>query len=109
MNSKQRKVIIIGIILVVLCGLFPPFEGSNSISSVKIYMGYHFLFSQPSKEEVQYATGNIGRHYPPPLYSSNIITSRILIQVLIIVVLTVGFFFLFSGNKNKKVSRIQKE
>ncbi|MFW6046752.1 MAG: hypothetical protein ACOCP4_03070 [Candidatus Woesearchaeota archaeon] len=50
MNKKQRIFIIIGIILILICGLFPPYEGK--IGSIRKEIGYHFLFTSLSSEKI---------------------------------------------------------
>lgn len=84
MNKKQRIVIWVGLVLILLTGLFPAYEialGNN----LKAYHGYCFIFSTPSTQ-----------------YFSNIIISRYLIQIVTILLLTIGLVFLFADPKKDK-------
>ena len=108
MNKKQRIVIIIGIILVLICGLFPPYEGKKSgelpLPEKEEAIGYYFLFSHPSSEEIskeiyenykflnndEMGTGEkLG-------FSASIMMSKYLIQIITIVLITTGLIFYFA-------------
>lgn len=49
MNPKQRKVLIVAIILLFLAELFPPWLYKNSQASSQYSAGYHFIFSPKPK------------------------------------------------------------
>jgi len=116
MNKKQRIVLLIGIILVLICGLFPPYEGELR-DNVKQEIGYHFLFTSPSSEKIH---NEIFSEYPEkslqyekshaPIYKVNINTSRYWVQIVTIVFVTTGFVFYFSPDKhgNVKLENMQK-
>jgi hypothetical protein len=76
-HNPQRIVLGLGLLLVLLNGLFPPFETQSRYN-----LGYHFLFT-------------------PPSTSSHIVTSLFFIQFVTIVGATAGAFFLF-GMRDKK-------
>src|SRR5260370_2203243 len=53
MNSRQKKVLLVGAALVVLMFLFPPWDYFNSDSSMHKLDGYHLLFAPPSRENIK--------------------------------------------------------
>jgi hypothetical protein len=106
MNKKQRIIISIGILLVILSGLFPPYEGEfrREGDNLKKYMGHHFLFLPPNERAVYIAVFDrtpkrmswIGHHGK---LNSHIVASRVWVQVVTIVVATIGFLFLFAEKR----------
>ncbi|OGV71213.1 MAG: hypothetical protein A3K19_11775 [Lentisphaerae bacterium RIFOXYB12_FULL_65_16] len=100
-NHRQRIAIGVGTLLVVLSGLFPPFEGEYRPGSRQYanYMGYHFLFAPPTKKEVyrvvmeEQPSGDLTLRTA----SSHIITSRVWVQIVTVVVATVGLCFMLGG------------
>ncbi|MGO8838931.1 MAG: hypothetical protein ACLQAH_00280 [Limisphaerales bacterium] len=87
MNTNQRIVLGLGLLLVILNGLFPPFEGEDkgkglelvvSSSDLKeirtIYMGYHFLFTPPSQWDVFRTVNKIKREPIPEGTTHQIVT-----------------------------------
>jgi len=109
MNKRQRITISIGVILVILSGLFPSCEGKfqNRGLTLQQNLGYHFLFWPPGEEAVREAFFNAGAtasgHTELALFSAHIITSRVWIQFFTIVVTTLGLFVLVADNKNKAI------
>ena len=108
MNKTQRIIISIGIFLVILSGLFPPYEGElrREGDTLKKYMGYHFLFLPPTERAVYIAV--LGRTPKSMSWSgyqsklnSHIVASRVWVQVVTIVVATIGFLFLFAEKRKK--------
>jgi hypothetical protein len=74
MNRNQQILLGLGLLLIILNGLFPPFEGEDkgkgnelvvSSSDIKeirtIYLGYHFIFTPPSQWDVFQAVNKTGR------------------------------------------------
>jgi hypothetical protein len=53
MNSKQKKVLLVGGILLVLMILFPPWEYFDNDSSGRSPAGYHFLLMRPALKSTQ--------------------------------------------------------
>ena len=101
MNIKQKIVIVIGIFLVIMNCLFLPYEGEYRVEgdNFKVYLGYHFLFTPPTKREVSQAFW--GRQEYLHRFSSYIITSRIWIQeVTILIVFSSALILL--GRKTKR-------
>ncbi len=117
MNKKQRIIISIGIFLVILSGLFTPYEGEwqwgwggDTIITLKKYMGYHFLFLPPDERAVYYAFREEWEYLnwsKESRLSSHIIASRVWVQVVTIVVATIGLLFLFSEKRKDKSSNKQ--
>ena len=109
MNRKQRIVISIGIFLVVLSGLFPPYEGElrSEGDTLKKYMGYHFLFLPPNERAVYIAVFNRTPKsrscgYFQSKLNSYIVASRVWVQFVTIVVATIGFLFLFAEKRKNE-------
>lgn len=98
MNKKQRIVLKIGLLLVILNGLFPPFEGkfSGSDSSAK-NLGYHFIFNPPTKEWGYSGFEVVQRQLP---INSHVISSIFFIQFVTIIGATIGALFLFRKEKS---------
>jgi hypothetical protein len=107
MNRIQQVIVIIGVVLVILSGLFPPYEGEFHPEGLnyKQYMGYHFLFVPPSGAEVFRAIfdreWDVGGQQYHSRYSSHIILSQVSVQVVTVVIATVGLFLVF-GVKRKE-------
>ena len=108
MNKKQRIIISIGIFLVILSGLFPPYVGElqREGDTLKKYMGYHFLFLPPNERAVYIAVfdrtpkSTAWSGYQSKL-NSHIVASRVGVQFVTIVVATIGFLFLFEEKRKK--------
>jgi len=115
MNKKQRNIILIGIILVLICGLFPPYEGERIIDGniLKEEIGYNFLFTSPSSEKVYdeiFSDFPENSDYPEKpqyekseahMYQAHINTSKYYIQIVTIILVIVGLFFLFKTSKQE--------
>jgi hypothetical protein len=96
MNGLQRIILWIGIITVVLMGLFPPWTYTMHLSRAdggrmdsEKPAGYYFLFSSPPPELPNLPTG------------AELDTTRLLIQWFVVSVLTSGFIYLSAGGKHK--------
>ncbi|MFH1748961.1 MAG: hypothetical protein ABIG44_18160 [Planctomycetota bacterium] len=105
MNKHQQIVVLIGVVLVVLSSLFPPYEGELRMEgdNLKNYLGYRFLFTPPSQADVFQAL--LGRspnsNSRLSICSSHIITSRLWVQIATIVIATAGVALVL-GQKNRK-------
>jgi len=53
MNTKQKKVLLVGGILIVLMILFPPWDYFDNDSSSRSPAGYHFLLTRPTLKSTQ--------------------------------------------------------
>lgn len=49
MNNKQKIAIVIGLILVVLMGLFPPWK--TTMLGIEVSLGYHLIFAPMGVKE----------------------------------------------------------
>jgi len=108
MNKRQQIIISVGILLVILSGLFPFYEGEfrREGANLEKYMGYHFLFLPPNERDVYEAV--LGRtpsstisHGHLSVCSSHIITSRVWLQIVTVVVASLGLLVLFAEKKNE--------
>ena len=100
MNRKQKIVIYIGIFLILVIGLFPPYIGVyySEDYNIQRFIGYHFLFSSPSSNTIAKIFGykDAGPIY---CYSSFIDKTRISIQMFICFLLIIGILVLLNDNK----------
>ena len=84
MSKKQRDVILVGIMLIVLMGLCPPWYGYQSTRPKQydrpVSQGYSFIGA-------------------PPQPTSRIDKSRLFVQWITVVVATGGLAFIFKDNK----------
>src|ERR1035437_5744832 len=73
MNTKhtpQRIVLGVGLLLVILNGLFPPYEGGWQRNKLTKYLGHYFLFAPPSPAKVYRAFN--GKDTMSRLYGQNL-------------------------------------
>jgi hypothetical protein len=91
MNKKQRKIILIGFVIVIFCCLFPPwvytFNAKGAYS--ESHAGYS-LIAEPPKP----------RHYYPPGNGVKLDVPRLLLQIFIIS-LSTGFGVFICQDKPK--------
>lgn len=101
MNQNQRLIILIGIFLVLLSGLFPAYEGEwrRTGDNYKKYLGYHFIFNPPDSDFVGEAFRGKSDIGYDERYSSQIIASRFFIQIFTILIVTLGLVILFKDQK----------
>lgn len=116
MNKKQRIVIIIGIILVLICGLFPPYKGKKD-GTIQIRkegaIGYYFLFSPPSAKDISEKLSkqvisekafipvvdeHLSKEYEQ-LFVASIMMSKYLIQIITIILVTTGLVLYFTESE----------
>lgn len=88
MNKKQKIILWIGIIIIVLMGLFPPYERAIILPSFgpddpSVRISYGFLFE-------------------PPILDVKIDFARLAIQWIIVSVLTAGAIYTTKDQKDKK-------
>jgi hypothetical protein len=109
MNKKQRIVVIVALVLVAVCGLFPPYEGEYPMKgdNLRAYIGYRFLFAPPSREQMmreiwQDRFVDMKRH--TYRCRASIIVSRIYVQIVVIVTLTAGLLLLFRNAEHSRPS-----
>ncbi len=105
MNKKQQIVVAMAVACVALSGLFPPYEGEyrREGDNLKRYIGYRFLFAPPSEEDVCRIIHGKEPSDPSDFYlsksSSQIITSRVWVQIVTIVIAATGIVLLLGDKK----------
>jgi hypothetical protein len=89
MNKNQKKVIIVGLVLIVLMGLFPPWIHTFNVKAVNIERAgnYGFMFSPPPPER------NLS-FLNEKLWGVRLDVSRLLIQWILVVVIVCGLVVL---------------
>jgi threonine/homoserine efflux transporter RhtA len=104
MNKRQKTSVLFGVALVLLCGLYPPYEGvwTREGDDLTKYMGYSFLFAPPSQKQVYRAITGMPLSTSIPQsqlshFSSNIVTSRVWLQVVTVVIAAAGLVFVLGG------------
>lgn len=96
MNRNQKIAIAIGVALVVLSGLFPPYEGELAVEgdNLRRHLGRHFLFAPPTPEYVNRAIRGDTASTPEGVYlarfRSRVVLSEIAVQLSVIVIATAG-------------------
>ena len=94
MNGRQKGVVAVGTLLAIACGLFPPYEGeyTREGDNWREPIGHYFLFAPPSQADVH--RGVTGNKVPPdyrnPRCRSRIVSERYLVQIVTVIVATVG-------------------
>jgi len=107
MNKKQKMAVAIAVALVVLNGVYPPYEGEWVCSgdNLKKYLGYHSLFAPPSETDAAYrALKNMSPQFKYSFFSARIVTSRVWVQIVTIVIATTGIVLILSDRKQKGFS-----
>ena len=124
MNRKQKIVILVGTLLILLSGLFPPYVGvyAKEGDNWEKFLGYHFLFSPPSQEYIcgvilqsvnrysEEPTDRLGERLrefqsrrdarlAAPNCSASIEFSRFGVQIIVVLLASVGGIVLFSKGK----------
>ncbi len=106
MARKQRIAVLIGTCLVVLSGLYPPYVGTfaQEGDNWRRFVGYHLFFLPPTPEQVcKIVVGERMNNERARLYAqhcwSSIDVARFGVQVVVILLATVGVVFLIGGTK----------
>ena len=108
MNIAQRIVVIIGVILILLSGIFLPYKGtfrSNpTLAPRDIYMGYHPYFSPPQARAIAIALGfeSLDAEINNGYFFAHVQLDRVVIQMITIALSTIGLAFLCAGGRNDK-------
>src|SRR5947208_14433014 len=95
MNSKQKKVLIIGAVVVLLMLLFPPWDYFDPDSSARIDAGYHFFLTPPVPKPA--ILRNVVRF--PDIVRTEKNYFRLILQLLITVPTIIGLAFLFHSKR----------
>ncbi len=100
MNGRQRIAIGIGVALVIFSGLFPPYEAEwrRSGDNAKMFLGYYFVLAPPGPHDAQRAFWSLTGNQKPlnASCSTQIVTSRVWLQLGVIVVATAGVVLLLA-------------
>ena len=89
-HKARKTILIIGLVVFLLMGLFPPWA-EYGVSSLKWPKGYSFIFTQHNvKYDVKYST------------SCSLDVSRLAVQWILVAVGTAGFVLLFDKKKHRK-------
>ena len=105
MNKAQQVVVIIGLVLVILTALFPPYEAElhREGDNFKVWMGYRFFFAPPSQRELYRVV--VGHEASSTsslsMYSANIVMSRVWVQDATIVIVTLGLLLLLGARRKE--------
>ncbi len=128
MNKKQIKVLWVGVILITLMAVFPPWIGTKTGESSaptglftnrsEKFIGFHFIFSQPKYRQyhpVSYkynGNGQLLSANPKSYYSrheyqnSRIDLRRFLVQIIPVVLICGGFICTYRDKNNKSRTNI---
>jgi len=90
MNKKQKIVILAGFLIIVIMGLFPPWNHKIYITTkryIETYAGYGLIFSPPSTEEGEF-------------WIARIDVVRLLFQWILVGIITIGLAIIFK-DENK--------
>lgn len=104
MNKNQRIVLLIGIFLILLSGLFPYYEGELRIpgDNLKTNLGHFFIFSPPTIKQIRSAFNE--NYHSDNNFNANIVVSRYFIQIVTIFLFITGLM-LFVRDINFKIIR----
>jgi len=89
MNNKQRRVILVGFLIIVIMGLFPPWNHKIYITTkryIETYAGYGLIFSPPSTREGEF-------------WIARIDAIRLLFQWILVAIITIGLAVIFKDEK----------
>ncbi len=103
MNKKQRTIIIIGLGIILLMGLIPPWKCAFSVARLPRLerpAGYGFIFYPPSPVKVakseEFGSTFMGR---PSYWSVQLDVKRLLIQWAVVIIAMAGIFLVFKENE----------
>jgi hypothetical protein len=99
MNSRQKEVLLVGALLVVLFILFPPWEYFDNDSSGRGRAGYHFILAPPALKSAQEMFGVPALRVPDHV-SVEVDILRLLFQLTVIIPLTAGLLSLFADRRS---------
>jgi hypothetical protein len=105
MNTKQRAVLILGIVLFTLSELFPPWLYVDDRFSTKRSAGYHYRFSPPAVK----SPAEMRQLFPFPgddpvqYISVRIDKLLLLIQRIFVTSLTIGLLLVWSERRPKLI------
>src|SRR5882672_376031 len=97
-NSRQRKVLIIGGVLVSLMLLFPPWDYFDSDTSARRPAGYHFFLIPPESKS---AREIFGPPRFPHMTRVRVNTIRFILQLSITIPVWLGLAFLLESHHTR--------
>ena len=125
MNTKQIRCMWIGIVIITLMSLCPPWIGRKNHTEAMAWIGRHPIFKQPtykssrSQTSRSYTTGPDGNkilksertYYPRSnYYESSIDFNMLFLQMLVVFLITTGAVLTVGGYRGGQVaSRISRE
>jgi hypothetical protein len=111
MNRNQKIAVAIGVALVVLSGLFPPYEGELAVvkgDNLRRHLGRHFLFAPPTPEYVNKAILGETASTPTGIYlarfRATVVLSEFVVQLSVIVITTAGMTLLLTNRRKQNES-----
>jgi len=127
MNKKQKIILWVGVILITLMAVFPPWIGNKTDESSTTtglvtnrsekFIGFHFIFSQPKYRQYhpvsyKYRNGQRVSANPKSYYSQHeyqncrIDFGRFVMQIIPLVLICGGFICTYRDKKNKNGTNI---
>jgi len=110
MNEKQIKVLWVGVILITLMAIFPPWLGRKRNESEK-FIGFHFVFIQPKYRQLNHPSSyriingqrvNDKSYYSRYEYqNSRIDLGRFVMQIIPVVLICGGLICTYRDKENK--------
>ena len=111
MNKIQRNIIMVGLVLVILNGVFLPYKSVCAFRYFKGYkrMGYYFILTPPTRSDAyEVFVGKKPDKSPSPRFSSHIMTFAPWFQLVTIIVVVIGLLSLFSEKRNNGITKMPK-
>lgn len=109
MNKKQKTTIVIAIVLLLLNILFPPLKSniSRNGDNIRKDIGYCFIFLRPTGEDIikKVFDESVAEKFDIKMINkfqiiqSSITYPRLFIQMVTILLITIGFCLLFTKTK----------
>ncbi|MBN1845007.1 MAG: hypothetical protein JW810_04950 [Sedimentisphaerales bacterium] len=105
MNRNQKITLAIGVALVVLSGLFPPYEGewSTGKDTLGCRLGHYPFFSPPNARDVSKLIRQDSTYrftnFDPRTYRAHILFAEVAIQLSVIALATTGVTLLLAKRK----------
>lgn len=127
MNHYQKLVILIALALLLLVGVFLPYNGEQSYfnEKSKIFLGYYTAFDPPTRRDM--AKSFLKSEYKPVsfeitvddflkenfgkarIYEASISILILITEIFILLILTIGLLVFYSHSKHKEKPAINKE
>jgi hypothetical protein len=95
MNNRQKEVLLVAGLLIVLMILFPPWEYFDNDSSARSPAGYHLLLKPPALKSVQEMFG-VPKLRVPNQVHVELDIFRLAFQLIVIIPIAAGLFLLLA-------------